>query len=489
MNIADAVVRAARHFPDHPAIIAPDRNLTYAELDHLTARVAGGLAAAGVVPGERVAIYLPNGAAFVVAYLATLRAGAAAVSVSPMAKAGELQHLLADSGATVIFTAPTLVAELEVVRPDLPALRRVVAGWPELDALAAAGAPLAPLDLPREHPAALLYTSGTTGFPKGAVLSHAATVLNIMAAQFCSRTTPADRLLCFVPLSHCFGQNFVLNNALLAGATLVIQERFDPATVWSAVTAQAITMLFGVPTAFRALLGAVPEPERLAGLRFVFNGADTAPPELSQAWAQATGLTLSQGYGLTEAGPFVSFNHLHRYKPGSLGAPVPGIEMQVVNESGRPLPPGEPGELRVRGPSLLSGYWRNPEATASVLRDGWLYTGDVACMDADGDFFLVDRVKDMINMSGFKIYPREVEAVLATHPGVADCAVVGVPDAEKGEIARALIVWRGGDAMAPELLREWLRARLAAYKVPVRYEAVDLIPRGPTGKILKKLLR
>lgn len=489
MNIAESVCRVASQYPDRTALIGPDRSLTYGELEATTGCLAGALLAAGLLAGDRVALFLPNSTAFAVAYLAVLRAGCVAVSITPSARETELRHMLSDSGTRLAITSPELAAEIEPLRPELPALERVVVGWAEIDRLVESAIPVAPAQVSSGHPAALLYTSGTTGRPKGAELSHSATVLNVMAAQLCTRTRAADRLLCFLPLSHCFGQNFILNNALMAGATLEIHARFDPAEVWERVNAGGITMIFGVPTAFRALLATCPERSRFPSLRYLFNGADTAPEALSRGWEDATGLTLYQGYGLTEAGPFVSYNHLQRYKHGGLGRPVPGVIMQAVDEAGQPLPPGEPGEMRVRARSLMTCYWKNPEATNQAIRDGWLYTGDVGVMDEEGDFFLVDRVKDLINMSGYKIYPREVEAVLAAYPGVADCAIIGQLDPYKGEIAKAMIAWQAGVEPNLEQVREWLSQRVAGYKVPSLFESIDSIPRGPTGKILRRQLQ
>lgn len=490
MNATSPVRRVARLAPDRPALVGPDRSLTYGQLDDLTDRLAGFLRASGAREGDRIALFFPNSTAFAVAYLAALKAGCAAVSINPQSRAAELRHILGDSGARTLFVAPELLGELDPIRSELPDLQQVITGWEQIDACAAQAEPIGSIDVPSEAPAALLYTSGTTGLPKGAVLSHHAVITNVMAAQFCSRTTGQDRLLCYVPLSHCFGQNFILNNALLAGATLFIHERFDQQAVWDTIRDQQITMLFGVPASYRTLIASLPGNYRPGGsLRFAFSGADTSPPDLTRAWEEAAGLPLSQGYGLTEAGPFVSFNHFFRYKPGSLGMPVPGFEMEIVDPEGRALPPGEPGEIRLRGPSLMSGYWRNPAATAAAIRDGWLYTGDVGVQDEDGDFFLVDRVKDVINTSGFKVYPREVEAALITHPDVSDCAVVGLADPQKGEITQALIVWRQGAKADPEGLRSWLKERIAAYKVPHRFEQVDSLPRGATGKLLRSLLR
>lgn len=491
MNIAEVLLQAARSSPAMVALVEGDRSLTYGELDDLTGRIAAGLVHRGLQPGDRVALFLPSSIEFALCYLAAQKAGLVAVSITAMAKAEELAYMVQDAGARLLFTLPELhgVAAAAASRLAAPPLVCCCGAGAEPDALAElaqASRPLAPLFRERDETAAILYTSGTTGYPKGAALSQAAVITNIVLGHQAAGITAADRVLCFLPLFHCFGQNFILGQTLLAGGTLFLQRRFDPQAVWETVLAKQVSVLFGVPTAYHELLRQAPGRH---GLRYCFNGADTAPESLSRAWTEATGLTLFEGYGLTEAGPFVSYNHPFRHRCGSLGAAVPTVEMRVVDADGQPLPIGEPGEIEVRSPSLMQGYWGAPEETALVLCRGWLRTGDVGVQEDDGHFFLVDRVKDMVNVAGFKVYPREVERVLAAHPEVAEAAIVGVPHAVRGEVARAYVVARPGCRPDGQVLGAWLKERVAAYKVPAQWELVDSIPKGPTGKVLKKLLR
>jgi long-chain acyl-CoA synthetase len=364
-----------------------------------------------------------------------------------------------------------------------------VEGVPSLDG-SCAGAPdrYPAREMEPGDPAAILYTSGTTGKQKGAVLTHGNVVSNYWATSHCVGSRPGDRHLLFLPLFHCFGQNFILNSALVSGGTVVLQRRFDPEGTL-ALLRVGVTHLYAVPTVYILMLNAGVPVEALASVRYYFSAAATMPVEVARRWQERYGLPIHEGYGLTETSPFASYNHYFRHRPGSVGTPIENVEMRIVDADDRPLAPGEWGEICIRGPNVMKGYFNRPEESAHALRGGWFHSGDVGYMDEDGYFFIVDRVKDMINSAGFKIWPREVEEVLYAHPGVKECAVVGLPDEVKGEVVAAYVIPQPGAALTGGEVEAYCRERMAAYKVPRLVEITESIPKSPTGKILKRVLR
>jgi long-chain acyl-CoA synthetase len=496
VNIARAVERAARHVPRQTAILFEDRQVGYLELNRAANRTAHGLAAWGVGAGDRVALFLPNVPAFAVAYQAVLKLGAIAVSVNVMLTTEELAALLDDSGARVVFTVGGLWPRLAPLAGGVLRRDRVVIcegevdGLPTLEGLGA-GRPeeLEARDLEPSTPAVIIYTSGTTGRQKGATLSHANVVSNVLAVQRYMRMGPGDRLLVTLPLFHVSAQNVLMNGGFSAAATLVLHRRFDVERCAEAIEAHRVTIVTGVPTIYIALLNAGVRPAALASVRFYKSAAAAMPVEIARRWHGTYGQTIFEGYGLTETSPAATFNHQYEYRPGSVGTPVEMVDMRVVDEAERDVRPGAWGEVVFRGPNVMLGYWNRPEETRSAMRGGWFHTGDIGYLDGDGYLYLVDRVKDMINTAGFKIWPREVEEVLYRHPAVRECAVVGASDATRGEIARAFVVLRTGTAPAAAELDAHCRAHLAAYKAPRAYEFVDELPKSPSGKILKRALR
>ena len=496
MNIAGNVERSARHFPDRPAIIFGERTITYRELDRAVNRTAHGLRELGVGTGDRVALFLPNIPEFPVSYLAVQKLGAIAVSVNARLTTEELRYVLEDSGAKVLLTTEGLFAQARPLVGELPALRHVVVcegavpGHRTLEQLGA-GQPdaLRALDLERDAPAAILYTSGTTGRQKGATLSHGNVVSNMHGVQHCLRTDPTDRLLLFLPLFHCFGQNFVMNAGLNAGAALVLHRRFDAQAVLASIEAHGVTVFLAVPTVYIGLLGAGTPPERLASIRFYFSAAATLPVDVAEQWRRRFGRPIHEGYGLTETSPFAAFNHEYDPRPGTVGEPIENVEMRVLDENGAEVPAGSWGEIAIRGPNVMLGYWNRPEETARALREGWFRTGDIGYVDDAGYFHLVDRSKDMINSAGLKIWPREVEEVLYRHPAVGECAVVGAPDPLKGEVVKAFIAVRRDARLDADEVVAFCRVSMAAYKVPRIVQFVEELPKSPTGKILKRVLR
>jgi long-chain acyl-CoA synthetase len=491
MNVAHLLEASARHLSPRAALVFGDRRWTYGELDQDAGRVAAGLARLGVRPGERVCLHLGNRPEFVLAYYGCQKLGAIPVALNVTYAREELAYIVRDSEAAAILTGAPFAAQLPGAS-DTPTVRARVgadaSGSLPFEALL--GDPPAPTrDCDREDVAAILYTSATTGRPKGVMLTQANVVSNAYATAHHLRMTSDDRGLCALPLFHCFGQNFIMNALVTAGGTLILHERFVPAEFLRALANHRVTILYAVPTMYIVLLANGLAGHDLSALRLAFSAAAMLPADVEQRWTTATGLPISQGYGLTECSPFATYNHECVHRPGSVGTPIENVEVRVVDEHDREVPDGALGEIVIRGPNVMRGYLGKPEDTAEALRGGWLHSGDIGYRDQDGYFHLVDRVKDMINVAGFKVFPREVEEVLFEHPAVAEVAVVGCPDPVKGEVVRACVVVRSGHSTTREELIERCRGRMAPYKVPVVVDFLATLPKSPTGKILKKNLR
>ncbi len=497
MNVAQHLERAARHFPDRPAIVFEGERISYAALQQRVDRVAHALIGLGVQQGDRIGLFLPNIPAFALAYLAIEKVGAIAVSANVMLTADELRYLLEDSGTTLLFTSADLSTAWQPLTPDLVDQARVIlceGEAPAVRSLAelAANAPNEPFharEMQPDDPAVILYTSGTTGRQKGATLSHGNLVSNTFATVHVEGITPDDRLLLFLPLFHVFGQNAILNSALQAAATVVLQRRYDPQKTPELIEQERVTMFFAVPTIYIGLLNAGLDPRYFESIRYYFSAAATMPVEIARRWQATFGRPIVEGYGLTETSPFASYNHIWEHRPGSVGTPVENVEIQVLDADDRPVGAGTWGEICIKGPNVMLGYWNRPDDTAQAIRDGWFHSGDIGYMDADGYIYLVDRVKDMINSAGFKIWPREVEEVLFQHPAIRECAVVGLPDPVKGEIPAVFLVLHDGARLSIDEFDTFCRQRIAAYKVPRHVEFVATLPKNATGKILKRVLR
>jgi long-chain acyl-CoA synthetase len=494
MNIAQHVERNAERRGNHPAILFEGRSLSYMTLDYCASALADSLARHGVRRGDRVALYLPNIPAFALAYLAGLKAGAIVVSINSIFKWEEVRYIVNDARPRVLFTTADLLAN--VPRPDCPSIEHtVLCEGAEPDEIAledwlATGDPKTrAAEMRPADPAVLLYSSGTTGFPKGVTLSHENVVTNIRTAAKYSGYRPEDRLALFLPLFHVFGQNYIMNGGFEAGATLSLFRRFVPETVLEAIGRDRITKFFAVPTIYVSLLDADLSKYDLSSIEYYFSAAATMPEAVSRRWTERFGKRVYEGYGLTECSPFACYNHLTEHRFGSVGTAVDGFTVEIHDEDDREVPRGQWGEIVIRGPGVMLGYWGKPEDTDRALRNGWLHSGDIGRMDADGYVYIVDRVKDMVNVSGFKVWPAEVEQLLYRHAAVGEVAVYGVPDALKGEQVRAAVVLKPGRHATPEELVQFCRDHLAAYKVPARVDLVRELPKSATGKILKRVLR
>jgi long-chain acyl-CoA synthetase len=490
-NLATILVDTAARFPERPAVRLDQEVLTYADLDRAGSDAAASLRAAGVRPGERVALLMPNVPAFAVLYYGILHAGAVVVPMNPLLKAREVEYYLTDSGTTLLLAWSGSVQE---ARQGAAA-----AGVPcvEVSGDGLAGLPAGydadphPADRSGSDTAVLLYTSGTTGRPKGAELTHANLARNTEVTRHTLlESTEQDVIFGGLPLFHTFGQLVGLNCAVAAGACLTLLPRFAADKALEIIERDRVSIFLGVPTMYATLLT---DPNRsrrdTTSLRLCVSGGAALPVEVLQGFEETFDCVILEGYGLSETSPVACFNHPgHPRRAGTIGTPVEGVKMRVTGPDGAELPDGEPGEIEVRGHNVMKGYWRRPEATAETIIDGWLRTGDIGVRDPDGHFRIVDRKKDMIIRGGFNVYPREIEEVLYEHPAVAEAAVIGIPHVTHGEDVAAYVALKPGAAASPEDLREFVRARVAAYKYPRHMWIVDALPKGPTGKILKRKL-
>ena len=491
MNLATNLVRSAGRHADRPAVRLDDTTLTYRALDDASTRVAGLLRQRGVRAGDRVAVMLPNLPEFAAIYYGILRMGAAVVPMNPLLKQREVGYYLADAEATLVFAWQGCAEEAAAgaARAGTDCLV-VDAGFAGL--LEAAPPAVDVIDRAGTDTAVILYTSGTTGQPKGAELTHANLRANveIMAADLV-QVGPEDVIFGGLPLFHSFGQTCGLNTAVSVGACLTLVARFAPAKVLEVLQRDRVTVFEGVPTMYNAL---VAEPTRfrydVSALRVCVSGGAALPVEVLRGFEQEFGCAILEGYGLSETSPVATFNHPGRErKPGSIGTPIRGVELRLVDEWGKDVPAGEVGEIAIRGHNVMKGYWRRAEATAEAIPDGWFRSGDLARADDDGYYFIVDRRKDLIIRGGYNVYPREVEEVLYEHPAISEAAVIGIPDAALGEEVGAAVVLKPGAGATPGEIRDYVRDQVAAYKYPRHVWLLAELPKGPTGKILKREIR
>jgi len=489
-NLATNLKDAAGQYPDRPAVRLDDAVIAYAELDDLTARVAGWLRGRGVEAGDRIGLMLPNVPAFVVLYYGVLRAGATVVPMNPLLKAREVRHYLGDSGARVVFAWHTAAGEAAAGAAEVGA-ETVTVTADTLDEIASWPARTEFATREDEDTAVILYTSGTTGTPKGAQLTHANLRANAaISASSLFGVTQDDVIMGCLPLFHAFGQTCALNVAVLAGAGLTLISRFDAAAALNVIERDGVSVFMGVPTMYVAMLHAGPGVADTSTLRLCVSGGAALPVEVLTGFGAEFGARILEGYGLSETSPVASFNRVDNAKPGSIGLPIDGVDMRVVDADGDEVPCGESGEIVIRGHNVMRGYWNKPEETAGVFTTGgWFHSGDVGRRDEDGFFYIVDRKKDMIIRGGFNVYPREIEEVLYEHPAVLEAAVIGVPHPTHGEEVAAAVVLKPGTAVEPDELRDYVKARVAPYKYPRHVWLLEELPKGPTGKILKREIK
>jgi long-chain acyl-CoA synthetase len=491
---------------------------TFKELNIYSAIFSEHLKSCGVQKGARVALYLPNTPEFIVSYFAIQRLGAVAVSIGSMLKHDEVRHILDDSSSKVLVTDDALLKNI----PDhLKSLETIISRGSNFVSftpehirlcghlctynqamLTELVAKSKVMDMENEDPAAILYTSGTTGKSKGAVLSHGNVISNVLETQRAVNSTWDDVQLCFLPLYHCFGQNFIMLQSIAAGSTLVLQDKFSPNNALQAVADENVTMFYGVPPVFNALRN-LSETENVfkKSVRYNFSAAAKMPLEIAEEWRRKINgvngieLPIYEGYGLTETSPFASYNHWTRFKPGSIGRPINFAEMKIIDPASKTdgmagLKQGEEGEICIRGPNVMKGYYNRPDETSEAISpDGWFRSGDIGFMDEEGYFFITDRKKDMVNRGGFNVYPNEVEDVIYGLEGVGEVAVYGKMDDKLGrEMVYAQVKLKGNANLTAEDIISHCREKIASYKVPEVVNFGD-IPKSPTGKILKRILR
>jgi long-chain acyl-CoA synthetase len=488
-NVADLLTRAAAERPDRVAIKVDEAELSYAALEQAATRTAAFMSARGVRPGDRVALMLPNVRYFPICYYGALRAGAAVVPMNVLLKEREVAFHLGDSDATLLLAwhecadaaragAAQTDAECVLVTPG------------EFEAMIG-HSPQAPEVVERrpDDTALILYTSGTTGTPKGAELTHDNLLRNVEATVSIFGLDERSVTLGALPFFHAFGQTCALNATVSVGGCLTLIPRFDGARALEILQRDRVTVFEGVPTMYAAMLNdGLADETDTSSLEVCVSGGAAMPVEIMRAFEQKFGCAILEGYGLSETSPVASFNRRDRErKPGSIGLPIDGVEMRVIDDDGAEVSQGEIGEIAIRGHNVMKGYWRREKATGEAIdEDGWFKTGDLARIDEDGYFFIVDRKKDLVIRGGYNVYPREVEEVFYEHPDVLAAAVIGIPHAELGEEVGAAIVLKSGAHATPGELREFVKERIAAYKYPREVWLVDALPLGPTGKVLKR---
>ncbi len=487
-NFATQLSAAADHDGDRPAIKLDDIVLDYRALDAGVARAAGLLRSKGVEPGDRVGMQLPNVPYFPIVYYGALRLGAVVVPLNPLLKAREVEYHLSDSGSCVMigwtdFADPALTGAHAAGAESII----VVPGEFE-QLLGSADAVGDVADREDDDPAVIIYTSGTTGTPKGATLTHANIHAGAKVGGELVDATPEKVALATLPLFHVFGMSVMMNVTMAAHALLTLVPRFEPGKVLEVIQRDRVTTFGGVPTMYTALLHC---PERseydVSSLELCVSGGAALPVEVLHGFDEAFGAKVLEGYGLSETCGMATFNLPDRErKPGSIGVPIGGTEVRLVDDDDNDVTQGEPGEVLLRGPFVMKGYWNREEATEEVMRGGWFHTGDVGTVDDDGYYFIVDRKKDMIIRGGYNVYPRELEEVLYGHPAVREAAVLGVKHDSLGEEVGAAVSLKEGQSVTPDELRAYMKENVAAYKYPRIVWIVDELPKGPTGKVLKR---
>ncbi len=502
---------SAEKFPERAGIIYSEVEYTYSELWDFSLRMANALRDMGIKKADRVAIYLPNIPQFVIAYYGILASGAVSVACNAAYREKEIEYMLRDSGARAIVMLDELLPVVNSVK-DKTGLEEIIVTSrnetmtkmsidPNLGKRSMAKLlsenkseiPDVSID-PKEDLAVLQYTGGTTGVPKGAMLTH----YNLMVdqtqeAKWFEFRDGEETAIIFLPVSHIYGMNWCMNTMILVAGTVILMERFEPAKVLEYVNRYRPTIFYGVPTAYIALLNH-PDVGKadFSKMRTCFSAAAALPPEVRRKWREVTGADIIEAWGLTEAAPCLTCTPLGMSGDKLIGVPMPDTVVKVVDiDTGEDLPAGKVGELVGKGPQVMKGYWNKPEETREVLREGWLFTGDLGYMDKNGLFYFVDRKKDLINVAGYKVWPDEVENVLYEHPAVMEVAVVSSPDHEKGEVPKAYIVLKDeykGKISQEELIK-FCKERLAPFKAPRKIEFLDEMPKSPVGKILRRVLR
>jgi long-chain acyl-CoA synthetase len=486
MNLAQNLHDTAVNHGARPALRLDDHTQSYAELSDAAARVASWLKERGVQPGDRVGLVLPNVPAFPILFYGALHAGAVVVPMNPLLSDREVAYYLTDSRAKTVFAWEDMAQAAQTAAEPL-GVDVVTVGAMGPDLSGRDGAAL--VERADDDTAVLLYTSGTTGQAKGAELTHHNLASNAASsAETLFELTPDDVVMGCLPLFHVFGLTCGLNASVLSGSCLTLLPRFDPASALDVIARDKVTVFEGVPTMYSGMLHqpADSRPD-VSTLRTCVTGGSPMPVEVLKGFEEAFACIILEGYGLSETSPVASFNHPHaERKPGSIGTALRGVELRLVDDDGKLVGGQDIGEIAIRGENVMKGYWQRPDATAEAMVDGWFLTGDLARVDDDGYYFIVDRKKELIIRGGYNVYPREIEEVFYEHPAVAEAAVVGMPHGDLGEEVGAAVALKPGASAEPGELQEFVKSRVAAYKYPRRVWIVDALPKGPTGKILRR---
>ncbi|PLT33811.1 fatty acid--CoA ligase family protein [Bacillus sp. V5-8f] len=510
MNLTQQLHETAAKLAGKPAYYFMDQETTYGELDGAVTKFADGLHKLGISKGDHVALLLGNSPHFIIGMYGALRAGATVIPVNPIYTPDEIGFILNNGDVKAVIALDLLVPLLEKMNPVLTSVENFIicqtqqddsemdisklSIFPKMksftDVVATGDLSFTGPIVDDDDTALILYTSGTTGKPKGAMLTHKNLYSNAKDVSDYLRITGDDRVITALPMFHVFCLTVALNAPLINGGTLLIVPKFSPAEVFRLAKKYEATVFAGVPTMYNFLYQ-YPEgnPEDLKSLRLSISGGAALPVALLNDFEKKFNVRVSEGYGLSEASPVTCFNPLDRLrKPGSIGTSIQNVENKVVNELGEEAPVGQVGELIVRGPNVMKGYYKLPEETAAVLKDGWLYTGDLARVDDEGYFYIVDRKKEMIIVGGYNVYPREVEEVLFAHPDIVEAAVIGVPDPNQGEVVQCFVV-KKNESLTEEELIAYCAEHLAKYKVPKSVEFLEELPKNTTGKILRRSLK
>jgi len=512
LNLVSCVRQQAAEQPEKIAYHFMGKDTTYGEFEQTVGRFAQGLQDLGVQKGDHVAFLLGNTPHYLIALYATMRLGATAIPVNPIYTQDEISYILRNGDVKAVIALDALLPLVEVGVQAFPEVMTFVVCETTADVaekvaalsqeaiakthlfsqvIASAAGSIEPVDVAQDDTAIILYTSGTTGTPKGAMLTHGNVYSNARDVSTYLGYRADDRIIATLPVFHVFALTVVVNAPLISGATVLLAPRFSPNEIFALAKEQQATVFAGVPTMYNFLY-LLPEgkPEDFSTIRLAISGGASLPVALLHNFEQKFNVRVSEGYGLSEASPVTCFNPLDRdRKAGSIGTSINNVENRVVDVNGRQVPVGEVGELVVRGPNVMKGYYKMPEETAMAIRDGWLYTGDLAKVDDEGYFYIVDRKKDMIIVGGYNVYPREVEEVLFAHDNVVEAAVVGYPDPNFGEAVHAYIVLKEVAATTTDDILAYCAQHMVKYKVPTVVEILDELPKNTTGKILRRSLK
>ncbi|MCX7965672.1 MAG: AMP-binding protein [Syntrophorhabdaceae bacterium] len=493
MNLARNLEASAYFFPQRPAISEGDKKTNYDQLNKMANRIATGLIKQGVNPGDLVAMCYPNSTEWIAFYFGVLKAGAVAITLSSLLTGDELTNLITHAKPKIIFASDNKLPDLKKLKNE-GTLEKIICtdGDIDLPRLIESGTEtFKAIDRDRTDTAAILYTGGTTGIPKGVMLKHESILFSSYSIAYYERSTEKDVALCFLPFNHVFGQIHIMNSTIMTAGCLELLPSFDLDRVLKILEEGKLTKFFAVPTVYIRLLGVPDLKNKIGPLRYCFSAAASMARETVRKWKETTGITISESYGMTEAMP-ITFNHYYpeRHVVGSVGHPVHGVEVQIRDTSGNILEYGHEGEICVKGPNVMKGYLNNPEGTKEAFWEGgWVRSGDIGIFNEDGYLFIVDRLKDLIITGGENVFPREVEEALYQMPKVEECAVIGLPDKEWGEKVVACIVPKQGQKFTAEEMKSFLKTKLSPFKVPKEYIEFREFPKSPAGKILKRIIK